>query len=204
MTALAFIDTETDGLGPHRLAWEVAIIRVDNAGTDQENTTRAEFFIGGFDLSKSDPKALEVGRYWERHPHGRERSGLPARPNEVPVSQEAAARRIFKATHDAILVGSNPAFDAQCFERLLRGAGLLPTWDYRLINVRDMAMGYLLNAGFSIPPDVRTEDLSRRCGVAVPDSAHRHTAMGDAEWVKCWFEKLALSRPGATLGWTTP
>lgn len=193
MTAFAFIDTETDGLGPHRHMWEVAIIRLDSINGDLTEVGHHQFFLSGLDLAQADPKALNVGRFWDRHPHARELTGKTPVPNDV-LTPGVAARKILALTHDAVLVGVNPQFDAHCFERLLRGNNLTPTWDYRLINIRDLATGWLLGQGHSIATDEPTEELSRRCGIDVPDSTQRHTAMGDAEWVQRWFYKIALGQ----------
>ncbi len=61
MTApLVFIDTETDGLGPNRRAWEIALIRRDHLGQ-----TETHFFVS-LDIRDSNPDALQIGRFWDR------------------------------------------------------------------------------------------------------------------------------------------
>ena len=115
MTPLAFVDTETDGLGPSRHAWEVAVIRRDDSGE-----TVTHLFLP-LDLRRADPQSLNIGRFWDRHPHGRQLSGKPPIPGEMVVTQDLdAAKRIFRATFGAHLVGAVPSFDAQVLERLLR------------------------------------------------------------------------------------
>lgn len=39
-------------------------------------------------------------------------------------------------------------------------------------------------------PDCRSDDLSRACGVEPPAEDERHTALGDARWVKRWYDHI--------------
>jgi len=44
-------------------------------------------------------------------------------------------------------------------------------------------------AEFLAPP-WRSDDLSRACGVEPPTPEERHTALGDARWVKRWYDHI--------------
>lgn len=45
------------------------------------------------------------------------------------------------------------------------------------------------SAAFVAPP-WRSDDLSRACGVEPPSEEERHTALGDARWVKRWYDHI--------------
>jgi len=193
MTRYAFIDTETDGLGPNRHVWEIGIITVDNASDNDERITRTHLFLP-LDAGRSDGQALSIGGYWKRHPSALAALADKPTPATPVTTMHEAARRVLRATHGAVLVGVNPAFDAQSLERILRSAGLSPTWDYRLIDMRALAMGYLLGRRENVDELASSDDLSIRCGVAPPDETERHTALGDAEWARRWFFSIASDR----------
>src|SRR5690606_34858754 len=144
---IVFVDCETTGLDPGRHEiWELALI-VD----DEEHVWTMDV-----DLSKADPDALRVGRYYERE---RERgAGIPF---EV-------ATEVWYLTTNRALVGINPAFDAAFLTRFLRSHGCVPKWHYHVIDVKAVAAGALKerarqtgDGGWSpgIPP-WSTEDLA--------------------------------------------
>jgi len=193
MTRYAFIDTETDSLSPSRHVWEIGIITVDDVGTEHERAACTHLFLP-LDVSRSDGQALAIGRYWQRHPSALAVLADAPAPAMPVTSMHEAARRVLRATHGAILVGINPAFDTQALERILRTACLAPTWDYRLIDMRALAMGYLLGRRENVDELASSDDLSIRCGVAPPDGAERHTALGDAGWAQRWFFSIASDR----------
>lgn len=169
MTPLCFLDTETDGLGPNCRAWEVAIIRRDEKGE-----TTHHWFLP-LNLKHSDPFALKVGGFWDRHPMGRKVSGKDEAPREPVTPAHDAARDIMRLTFGATLVGSNPAFDADVLGRLLRCEGYLPSWSHRLRDVATLASGHLRR-------DVGGLDGALGAlGLPVPHDTKRHTAMADAE-----------------------
>lgn len=41
-----------------------------------------------------------------------------------------------------------------------------------------------------VAPPWRSDDLSRACGVEPPAPEERHTALGDARWVKRWYDHI--------------
>ncbi|BDB62383.1 hypothetical protein [Rhodococcus sp. RDE2] len=41
-----------------------------------------------------------------------------------------------------------------------------------------------------VAPPWRSDDLSRACGVEPPTKDERHTALGDARWVKRWYDYI--------------
>ncbi|MGN8245258.1 hypothetical protein ACTHAM_002377 [Cellulomonas soli] len=206
---LVFVDTETTGLHPGRKAWEIALIRVDEDGNGRGRSC----FIGDVDLSGADPKGLQVGGFYDRHPlynglhrspTGRERSWYSPEPwgghaDYRVLSEAQAAVWVEQWTRGAHLVGAMPWFDAEVLDSLLRRARRVPAWHYHLIDVEALALGSL--AAFLAPLDRGPEaladavpwssdELSRAIGVEPPAGEHRHTAMGDARWAQQIYQRV--------------
>lgn len=221
MTApLCFVDTETTGVHPGRRAWEIALIRRDETGTQE-----VSFFVD-VNLAKADPFGLKVGRFHERHPRGQYLAGLVEGTRTVGeygetnflgdgydlVFEWSAAEVVARMTHGAHLVGAVPNFDAEVFDRLLRRHRIIPAWYHHLIDVEALAVGYLAGLNASSPDDDVLEDLgipvqaygdldsaalpwksdelSRVCGVEPPTEEERHTALGDARWAMRWYDAI--------------
>lgn len=170
--ALVFLDTETTGLHPQRRAWEVAAIRRESDGTE----VRYRWFID-VTLDEADPQALRFSRFYDRHP-------LHATTGPLDLgsvyTERTAAAAIEHVTRDAQLVGSNPAFDAATLDTMLRRHGLLPSWDYRLIDVVPLAAGHLPRTRRPAPP-WRSYEVSELCGVPRP---------ADALWTRDLFDAI--------------
>lgn len=201
MTApLVFIDTETTGLHSYREAWEVAMIRRDTNGVERTEV----FFIKLADLNMAgaDPMALKIGRFYDRHPHYARDNGV-GKPSLLSAAEAASC--IAEFTRGAHLVGAVPSFDAETLDRLLRNYNQLPAWHYHLINVEDLAIGYirgwmdanpdvglfhydLVDLREAIGPPWKSEELGRILGVD-HDEDTRHTALGDAQWVKRMYDR---------------
>ena len=60
MRPILALDTETDGLGWSRQAWELAFVKRWPDG----NTVERSWFLD-IDLRRADPKALECMRIWD-------------------------------------------------------------------------------------------------------------------------------------------
>lgn len=203
-TPLAFLDVETDGLHAGRRIWEYAVIRRDftveetDAGTRIVNAVDTEHhaFVG-IDLRNSDPFGLKVGGFWDRHPSGRKISGKDPIPGPVAQSKHDAARDLMRLTYGAHLVGVNPAFDADTIAALLRCEGYLPAWDYHLEDLVAETVGYLRAQYAPLPPSGgitdlpwKSDELAAAVFVEPPAEHERHTAIGDARWVKRWYDAL--------------
>lgn len=186
MTPLAFIDTETTGVHPGRLAWEIAFIRRDEVG---ERSRVIQ--ISDVDLSNADPFGLKVGGFYERHhQYGRERD-----EDVLYMTEADAAAFVEEWTRGAHLVGAVPDFDARTLDPMLRRHGLIPAWHYHLIDVEAMAVGWLfgkypIGAGAVCEPPWKSDDLSRACNVEPPSDDERHTALGDARWAMRWYDAM--------------
>lgn len=141
------------------------------------------------DLSMSDPYSLEIGGFHERHSmFGPERA--PA-GGERFLFEEDAAAVVYRWLRGATLVGLVTDFDTFTLGQMLRRHQYGTPWDYHLVDVRNMAIGWLRGKGVpwsEIPQ--KSDDLSLACNVAPPGEAARHTAMGDAEWVERWYDAI--------------
>lgn len=165
---IAFVDVETDGLGPQCRAWEIAIIRREDG-----EQTELHWFLP-LDLRHADPVGLDVGGFWDRHPSGRKVSGKPPAPIEPTTTCHEAARDIMRLTFGATLVGAGVHFDAGVLSRLLRAEGYLPSWHYRLRCVTTLASG-------RVGRDVGgLDDALDALALAGVQPTERHTAIGDA------------------------
>lgn len=198
---LVFLDCETDGLAPGRHAWEVALLRRESDGSERA----LEFFLP-IDASHAEQGALDVGRYYQRHPHGIAVAGLaplpadtahpvPAPPNLHPAPVMAlpkAARLLAQWTAGATLIAANPLFDVPIIERIVRSNGFQPRWHYRTRDVEAMVTGF-----------TGDEDMGglAACAAALDvtiDRAREHTAMGDVLTTMRVYDAIILAeRVGA-------
>lgn len=180
---LVFVDVETTGLHPDRARiWEIATIR----RTAARDASRS-IFISDVNLADADPSALAIGDFYGRHP---EYSSV-IRSEDSITNEAEAARSVMLATAGATLVGVNPAFDADLLGRMLRRRGLAPGWHHHLIDMTAAARGWLSSVHADPPPlQASSADLSRACGVTPPGPGEAHTALGDAEWARRWYDHI--------------
>lgn len=185
---LCFIDTETTSLRPDRRAWEIALIlRNLDARDDREYT----WFIDpdDLDLGNADPKSLDIGGYYQRHPI----AGQVTHGWSMVQDEDEVLAQVEALTRGAHLVGNVVSFDADVLDRRMRERGLCPSWHHHLIDVEPMVVGYLAGlaaAGQDVTlPGLpwRSDDLSRAIGID-PDRYQRHTALGDAQWCRDMFD----------------
>ena len=186
-TPIVFIDTETTGLHPDRVPWEIAMIRRDKDG-------EREFLlqIRDVDLSQAEPKGLQIGGFYERHQQFRPpaQSREEASPADL-VTERQAAYMVEQWTRGAHLIGAVPDFDARTLDPMLRRHGHIPAWHYHLIDVEAMGVGWLAGQGHAwVAPPWRSDEISRACHVEPPSEVDRHTAMGDARWVMRWYDAM--------------
>lgn len=183
------VDIESTGLGWDRQAWEVALIRRDQTGS-----TETAFFVE-VDLAQADPAALDIGCFHQRHPYGQylvKIRNLDGHEDSVPqpdgigyLSQDQAVRVIKRMTHQATIVGAQPHFDIQVFERMMMRVGSVPSWHYRLRDVESLTAGRL------------GRDVGGLAGcveaLALDGEWAAHTALGDARAALAVFEAILPS-----------
>ena len=183
MSSVVFLDTETTGLDPFTEdVFEVAIVTQD--GGEHTFRLRPRRAV----VERMHPKAAEVNRY-----HERTRSG-----GWLWDYAELALDRLKTVLTGVHICGAVPDFDTRHLTALYTRFGIEPPrWHYHLIDIEAMAVGYLhgrrsmSKAGI---PDLslpwKSDDLSRAVGVEPPADADRHTALGDARWVKRMYDAM--------------
>jgi len=175
---IVFLDTETTGLdAAQHDVWEIAaILRQDGADTEHHWMLKP-------DLSNADPDALRINGFWAR---------------TVGVTYEedkAVAESVTMLLADAVVIGSNPGFDKEFLAPFLRGEGFCWAAHYRPLDVVTLAAGFLrgLDEAHKEPstftPRVSAHEVSRAVGVD-PDDYDRHTALGDARWVRDLYDAV--------------
>lgn len=192
---LAFVDVETTGLDAflHEV-WEIAVIlRVD--GEDTEHVFRIKP-----DLANATPEALRINRFHER-------TSAPAWRWDDPLD---AAAHLNTLLIDAVLIGSNPAFDADMIRNLFARYFDDPTpWHYRTVDVVTLAVGSLYGRASertrrdcdatwyskvsrALGWPWRSHDVSRHVQVEPPAPEVAHTALGDARWARDVWDTVTV------------
>ncbi|MCT7373202.1 hypothetical protein A7R75_29870 [Mycolicibacterium llatzerense] len=184
---IVFMDTETLGVHIDAPIWELAAIRRRADGTE----TELHMFIQHHPNPwVDDPKFPDSFKddYRARYD---ERSSW---------SDDDAAWRLmeFMAGRPHV-VGAVPNFDTERIaHQLLRPNGFAEPWHHHLIDVENLAVGFIagrammgdLDSGLAMPDlPWNSNDLSRAIGVD-PDEFDRHTALGDVRWVKAQFDAI--------------
>jgi hypothetical protein len=192
MTVIVALDTETTSLGPDRQVWEIGLIRRSGPTTD---TWQCYVDV---DLTNADPVSLDIGRFYDRHPQGQELSGKPV--TDTAEGHHYVVTQLAKMTHKATIVGNVVNFDTEVLGKLMRAHGVLPTWHYHIVDVENLAVGYL--RGLAILPDNtleildatrppwHSEELSKLLDVDPPSERERHTALGDAAWALRIYDRI--------------
>lgn len=191
--AIAFMDTETLGLDHDAPIWEFAAIRRPAHDGDE---TRLHIMI------KHDPTGW-LDELPEPFAEDYQQRYDPA----LAYDERGAAAAIANFLDGAHIVGAVPNFDTTRLTRLLVRNGLagvtrdarvilneqdmphrLP-WHYHLIDIGNLAVGYLRGRGATVNPPYNSDDLSRMLGVE-PDAYPRHTAMGDVLWIRDQYDVI--------------
>jgi hypothetical protein len=190
MSALLFVDTETTGLDPEDHIWEAAFTR---RGLDGTETTHQTFVQ--HDVSKAErlPPSF-LTDYRARYD--------PA----SAIAPASLATLVQLLTQDRPhVIGAVPNFDTERLERLVRYYGVVPGWHYHLIDVENLAIGWLRGRlsttsrtrGASYDrlvelttPPYDSDELSRACGIEPPGEGVRHTAMGDVRWGLALYDRI--------------
>lgn len=186
---IVYLDCETTGLNPRiHYPWEVATITEEPGKAPVEHV-----WMLPVDLSNADPRALEIGGFWERHPQG---TGAGASGDSAEVARELA--RILAG---GMVIGSNPTFDKDMISPFLAQHGQPWAAHYRMVDVVTLGAGALYGTTYrSATTDdphalpFSTTQISKVFGINPNDYA-RHTALGDCRWVRDLYH--AITRTGA-------
>jgi hypothetical protein len=192
VSALVFMDTETTGLSLDDDVWEFAAVRRETDGSEAEH----HLFIQ-HDVEKCcrlpEPFLADHRR---RFPIS---LGTGWHSDAVPPERAALyiAALFVDRPH---AVGAVPNFDTERLALLLGRFGIKPGWHYHLIDVENLAVGWIAGlraAGGgengrqadlpALPWD--SDDLSRAVGVE-PPTTERHTAMGDVRWAMALYDAI--------------
>lgn len=188
LSDLVFLDTETLGVHIDAPIWELAAVRRAPNGTE---STLHMFIHHNAEPWLTGPNALPEqfaadyrNRFDPEHALGQ--------------SSAAGILNAFLAQRPHI-VGAVPNFDTERISRqLFRPANIPDPWHYHLIDVENLAVGFLagrammgdLDAGLTMPDlPWNSNDLSRAIGVD-PDEFVRLSAMGDVRWAIAQFDAI--------------
>ncbi len=183
---LAWLDCETTSTRPGRRPWDIAVIRRP-ADADPDGDTSYQVFIDrrDLDLADADLKALEIGRFYERHPE------FGAGGNVMRLAD--ALHTIEGMLRGAVVLGSNPSFDTETLDPFMRGHAILPSWYYHPVDIPSMVEGWLRGARRPVPQPPKTDPLIRAIGID-PDSYPRHTALGDCQLFRAVYDTITNSQ----------
>lgn len=231
MKKLAFVDLETTSLDDrHGDLWEIGLITRDlhqPTEPDQEWWWQVRP-----DLTLADPNALRVCRYYERSRvlhtcigDGRrlapttqvdstgwikEYTGKPLTEGDFYMNQNALriARTIAPMLDGATIVANNPTFDRKFLDKFLRANGQLLTAHHRMLNVRDLLIGYIEGCLFLTSGDVEeafgieafpyvmdwlegaSDSPAWEIVGVKQDPATKHTGLGDARLVRDVYDAI--------------
>lgn len=201
MSATIFLDTETTGLSLDDDIWEIAAVRREPDGTETEHHQFVEH-----DRQKCArlPESFRLD-------HEKRYDDLAA------ISPKGAARWFAALTRDGPhIVGAVPNFDTERLAILCARFGLAARHHYHLIDVENLAVGWLMARADKAElravtepgpvadellavaaswrqvatPPWDSDELSRACGVEPPGEGVRHTAMGDVRWGMALYDRI--------------
>lgn len=173
---LVFLDTETTGLSLEDDIWEIAAIRREPDGTERE----LHLFV-----EHDTDKCVQLPQSF-RDDHRRRWVAN----EDAAVTPGEAAREIRMFTEGCHVVGAVPNFDTERLAAMLREEFLRPAWHYHLIDVENLAIGWLTAKGGELELPWKSDALAELCGIPPIPTSERHTAMGDARWVRDWFDAI--------------
>ena len=204
---VVFLDTETTGLHERRMPWEIGLI-TRTPGTDPDGgltDVEHHWFVHPADLRwyERDRVALDIGRFWDRHPHaaylsdGGDPLTAPDRPDVVRLHEALALLAQHVADRQRV-AGSHPAFDMQVLGREMAAVGITPGWHYHPDDVPSLIRGWLRGKGRPLPDQCRSDDLCRAIGLE-PDWYDRHTALGDCRLFRDAYDLVEGAGPPSTV-----
>jgi DNA polymerase III epsilon subunit-like protein len=189
VSGYAVIDVETTGLNwREHVIWELGVCLVDKDGRDElENAMQLE--VSPVVLQRADPRALEIGGYWERF--------LPG----AAWSRHEAARQIAEWLRDRQIVAQPALFDVSFVQALLWEEDVAQTWSHRAVHdLKTWARGRENGLATNAPQgqvrgvgDISTDELARLAGIEIPEG--RHSALVDARLTRDIARSLGVFAP---------
>lgn len=180
---LVFMDTETTGLSLDDDIWEFAAIRREPDGTETEHHIFIEHNYTRCSRLPESFREDHVDRY---------------RDHKAYTRRQACSfiADVFRNGKPHV-VGAVPNFDTERIARMFKQEWPNwpsdPGWHYHLIDVENLAVGWLAARGHAVALPWDSDAISAACGVVVPIE-ERHTAMGDARWARALYDAVCLPR----------
>lgn len=183
MSDIVFMDTETLGTHIDAPIWEFAAIRRNyyNGGVVKEHELHmfihhyADPWLTGDDALPEQFQADYRQRFDAGTAYGK--SG----------AAEVIAGFLAGRPH---IVGAVPNFDTERIShQLLRPEHIPNPWHYHLVDVENLAVGWLAARGELMDPPWKSDALSLAIGIN-PAAFDRHTAMGDVRWVRAQYDAI--------------
>ncbi len=196
VTTFCFLDVETTGTDPavHQV-WEIGmILRDDETGAEREYLWQRRP-----SLAFADPKALDVGGYYERcvvrdDPEGTVATLAAPDGARITRDTEGLAFDLTTLLHGVVPVGVNvAAFDVAFIKALCRRRAHYPQPSYHAVELSSAAAGYLWAQGADVPVPWKSDTLAAAVGVD-PAGYDRHTALGDARFSRAIFDRVRGGR----------
>lgn len=181
MTKIAFLDLETTGLDPLRhTITEVGLILPEG------EEIQAWIKLEQNELAEAEPQALKINHYYDRRIEAEDREN----PDHKWTSVIALSHRrefalsLCEDLQDCILAGCNVKFDQQFLEIWMREQGVVPVWDYRVLDVPTYAAGVhnaiTARVEDQIEPPFSTAKICNALGIE-SDEGLAHSALYDAQ-----------------------
>lgn len=190
-----FLDTETGGLRHDDKVWEVGAV-VDRPSGVQ---TRDLIHVYGFDAAAADPKALQMGGFFERHPQYAPAGSMYATTSgmdpDVPVTEGMASSHdlsmhLEKLVRGARIVVCNAVFDVPRLTVMMAEHGIPWTGHYRVVCATTYAAGVL-----GVDPSMANADIGAILGVDREAHGKAHNALVDALYARDLY-LAALTKAG--------
>jgi hypothetical protein len=200
---IVFVDTETTCLGPQAHPWEIALIRRDGDGPDNEALRTVVYDPDELPAGTSR-EALQIGGWLERGTgdwmYEKFADSLDCYASKD--EQRLAGSLSYALRGQPTLVGVGVHFDAAVLSAMFQRHDLEPEpWHYAIVDLKAVTWGWIRGVRAAAPGDwpgtddaaelpMSSEVLSRAVGVEPPTGDERHTALGDARWAARWFDAL--------------
>jgi DNA polymerase III epsilon subunit-like protein len=189
MPKVVSVDVETTGLipGKHEV-WEVGIVPADSG------REHIHYQFQPTELDRAEPKALQVGGFYERFDwiadprfardmlvegvvkDDEEQVEKPSGRKAVTGAAEACWK-VARELEGATVMGLNPHFDAAHLTALLHRYGHSPTWNHRFLDLGSFAAG-----AWGAANALSGAAIAERMEAYGIVNAGLHNAYADARW----------------------
>jgi hypothetical protein len=115
------------------------------------------------------------------------------------LTVQSAATLLHRMLEGRTVVGAVPNFDTERLALFMRkhlGSGYRDPWHYHLMDVENLAVGYLHGyGGDEAPADLLlppwdSDELTEALGLGPAPEHERHTALGDCRWARSIYDRV--------------